>query len=158
MNFDTSFQNRRQEDPQRADPLTPAPVVKKPRRQAPRVRPGGLRGRCWWLMREVTTFTINQLLDTYADGSEKNPHINLRGYLAQLEACGVVERLQRRQPGDSLFSHGLVVWRLKRDLGLFAPIWMQREKVLWDPNRQEIVTPVSAETAPPIHPETSAND
>lgn len=101
----------------------------------------GLRGKCWWLMRELNTFTINRLLETYADGTEKNAHNNITNYLSHLAAYGVVERLDRRQPGDSLTSPGFVVWRLKRNLGILAPVWRSGYNVLWDPNRWEAVVP-----------------
>lgn len=142
-------QNQRKEDQQMAEPLAcvPVPVADKPQR-GPKARNPGLRGKCWWLMREVTSFTINLLLDTYADGTEKDAHNNVRHHLDRLEAHGVVERLDRRQPGASSGSgrNGYVVWRLKRNLGILAPVWRGEEKVLWDPNRQEVVAPVAPET------------
>lgn len=106
----------------------------------------GLRGKCWWLMRHLPLFTINELLETYADGTEKDAHNNLDNYLFRLEACGVVERLNRRQPGDSLTSPGYVVWRLSRNLGALAPVWRREQKVLWDPNAGQIVPLKAAQT------------
>lgn len=105
-----------------------------------------MRGKCWWLMRELGTFTIDRLLETYATGEEKDAHNNLAHYLEQLEACGVVTRLSRRQPGEAQNSRGYVVWRLTRNLGLLAPVWRWREKVIWDPNRREVVAPVNSDT------------
>lgn len=99
----------------------------------------GLRGKCWWLMRELGTFTINRLLETYATGMEKDAHNNLDNYLFRLAACGVVERLEQRQQNEVLTSNGCVVWRLTRNLGLLAPVWRREQKVLWDPNRQEVL-------------------
>jgi hypothetical protein len=90
-------------------------------------------------MRQVNTFTIHQLLETYADGTEKEAQGNLGFYLRRLEAHGVVERLERRQPGTALSSNGFVVWRLTRNLGLQAPVWRRQQKVLWDPNAGQIV-------------------
>lgn len=107
--------------------------------QAPQRLDPGLRGRCWWLMRQVNTFTIHQLLETYADGTEKEAQRNLGFYLRRLEAHGVVERMDRRQPGFSSGSNGFIVWRLKRNLGVLAPVWRRLKKVLWDPNAGQIV-------------------
>lgn len=104
-------------------------------------------------MRELTTFTINRLLETYATGAEKNAHDNVCQYLERLESCGVVERLERRQPGDSLTSPGYVVWRLKRNLGLLAPVWRRDQKELWDPNRKEVVMPTT-KAQPQVNSET----
>jgi hypothetical protein len=98
----------------------------------------GLRGQCWWLMRHLPLFTINELLETYADGTEKGAHNNIAHYLRSLEACDVVERLRRRA-GDSLTSPGYVVWRLKRNLGVLAPVWRRQQKALWDPNAGQIL-------------------
>lgn len=110
-------------------------------------------------MRELGAFTINRMLDTYADGTEKDAHNNLRHYLLQLEAFGVVERLERRLPGENTGSgsgkNGYVGWRLKRNLGILAPVWRRQQKVLWDPNRCEIVTLITSDAPPqsgPVHP------
>ncbi len=154
MSLDLSSQNRRKEDQQMAQPdaPTPAATLPKPRRGRPPLQGGaaqgstGLRGQCWWLMRELSTFTINRLLETYATGDEKDAHNNLAHYMQRLELCGVVQRLDRRQPGDSLTSPGFVVWRLVRNLGVLAPIWRRQQKVLWDPNAGQIVPFKSAQS------------
>jgi hypothetical protein len=172
MTLAPTSQDRRGQDQQMAQPAAPTPAAApaKHRRGRP---PGstkqgatGLRGKCWWLMRELGTFTINRLLETYATGTEKDAHNNLDNYLFRLAACGVVERLDQRQQSDALTSNGYVVWRLKRNLGLLAPVWRREQKVLWDPNRQEVL-PVT-ETAPKsskaqkkqpqINSETSSHD
>lgn len=103
----------------------------------------GLRGKCWWLMRELGTFTINRLLETYATGMEKDAHNNLDNYLFRLAACGVVERLEQRQQNEVLTSNGCVVWRLTRNLGLLAPVWRREQKVLWDPNSEQVLPVIS---------------
>lgn len=151
MSLDSSQNfNRRKEDQDMTDSVKQAPVENshKPVRGRPPTQGGstGLRGQCWWLMRELSTFTINRLLETYADGTEKDAHNNLMRYLHRLESCGVVERLQRRQPGDSLTSPGFVVWRLKRNLGVLAPVWRRLKKELWDPNAGQIVPLKTAQT------------
>ena len=132
-----------------AAPIPADAAPAKPRRGRPpgvaRQNRPGLRAQCWWLMREIKGFTINLLLDTYADGTEKGAHNNVSHYLQHLEACGVVERLARRQPGDALTSPGFVVWRLVRNLGISAPVWRSQQNVLWDPNAGQIVPFKSAQ-------------
>ena len=118
-----------------------------PIKYAPQRLDPGLRGRCWWLMRQVGTFTIHQLLETYADGTEKEPHANIGFYLRRLEAHGVVERLERRQPGAAASSNGFIIWQLKRNLGALAPVWRRQQQVLWDPNAGQIV-PLKAVQTP----------
>jgi hypothetical protein len=133
---------------QRGQDQEMAAPAAKPKRGRPFSKGGaksgatGLRGKCWWLMRELGTFTINRLLETYATGTEKDAHNNIAHYLGHLEEVNVVERLDRRQPGEALTSPGYVVWRLTRNLGLLAPVWRREQKVLWDPNRLEIVKPL----------------
>jgi hypothetical protein len=154
MTLTQSSHLQRGQDQQMAAPAptpTAAPAAKsKPKLGRPFAKGGaqggatGLRGKCWWLMRELGTFTINRLLETYATGTEKDAHNNVAHYLGHLEAVGVVERLDRRQPGEALTSPGYVVWRLTRNLGLLAPVWRREQKVLWDPNRCEIVSPLAA--------------
>lgn len=134
-------------------------AAQKPRRGRPPMAGGapqgasGLRGQCWWLMRQLPNgFTVNQLLETYATGEEKDAHNNLTHYLARLEACGVVERLERREPGAALTSPGYVVWRLVRNLGLRAPVWRRAQRVLWDPNAACVVQPLAQPLAQPEEP------
>lgn len=132
----------------------PAKAVKQPpRRGRPPVAGAaikgatGLRGQCWWLMRELGSFTINQLLETYATGEEKDAHNNVDNYLFRLEAVGVVQRLARRQGGEAPTSPGYVVWVLARNLGPLAPVWRRTQKVVWDPNAQCVVLPLAAAQA-----------
>ena len=110
-------------------------------------------------MRELGTFTIDRLLETYATGAEKDAHNNVAHYLEQLEACGVVTRLSRRQPGEAQNSRGYVVWRLTRNLGLLAPVWRWKQKALWDPNRKEVVVPITTKAQSQVNSETqNSND
>ena len=153
MSLDSTSQDRRGQDQQMAKPVKPTPAAApaaKPKRGRPFAKGGaaggatGLRGKCWWLMRELGTFTIDRLLETYATGEEKDAHNNVDNYLFRLAACGVVERLHKRQPGEALTSPGYVVWRLARNLGPLAPVWRREQKVLWDPNRRQVVVPLAA--------------
>jgi hypothetical protein len=98
-------------------------------------------------MRELGSFTINRLLETYATGDEKDAHNNINNFLFRLEAVGVVRRMDQRQPGESLTSPGYVVWRLERNLGMRAPVWRREQKVLWDPNAQCVLLPLASSEA-----------
>lgn len=110
----------------------------------------GLRQKCWNTMRIVKKFCLNDLLDINAAGGEKDAPSSVLKYLSQLERAGVVRRLARRAQGDAMTSPGYVIWLLARDLGLDAPVWRQKEKVLWDPNSGAAVlapqTPQTTET------------
>lgn len=163
MTLAQTSQDRRGQDQQMAKPVTPTPAAApavKPRRGRPPAKGAiGLRGKCWWLMRELGTFTIDRLLETYATGAEKDAHNNVAHYLEQLEACGVVTRLSRRQPGEAQNSRGYVVWRLTRNLGLLAPVWRWKQKALWDPNRKEVVVPITTKAQSQVNSETqNSND
>lgn len=118
--------------------MTPSPA---PRRVNP---PGqyakGMRAKAWWLMRQKRKFTLNCLLETLADGSERDAKSNLLQYIRRLERAGVLERSAQRLRGDSrTTSHGRVIWILVRDVGRMAPVWRTVQQVLWDPNRQMVI-------------------
>lgn len=102
------------------------------------VKASGLREKAWRTLRDKKKFTLNDLLDINATGSEKDAPSNLLKYLARLEQYGVLVRLERRA-GDVLTSPGYVVWCLARDLGWDAPVWRNVEKVLWNPNTNAAV-------------------
>lgn len=104
---------------------------------------GGLRERAWWLMRQTRRFTIADLLDTLADGSERDAHGNLSKYVRALERAGIVQRMRRRVPGLALTSPGAILWWLKRDLGRQAPVWRMHKAEIYDPN-QCVAIPLQA--------------
>lgn len=83
-----------------------------------------LRTRAWWLMRELASFDLDELLRTVADGSERTAADNLRRYIRALEQHQVLARLPRRSD----------TWRLARDLGPAAPVWRRDADELWDAN------------------------
>lgn len=107
--------------------------------QRRRERSYGLRERAWWLMRELRKFTLADLLTTLADGSERDARDNLGKYLRVLERVGVLARMRRRVAGVAPTSNGYVLWWLKRDLGRLAPVWRQRQGVVFDPNAGEVL-------------------
>jgi len=96
---------------------------------------GGLRERAWWLMRQTRRFTIADLLDTLADGSERDARSNLTKYVRALERAGIVQRMRRKVPGFSATSPGAVLWMLKLDLGRKAPVWRMRKGEIYDTNQ-----------------------
>ena len=116
----------------------------------------GLRERAWWVMREVPRFTLDDLLLTLVDGGQKDAPSNLQKYIHALERVGVLERLQRRAPGNSPTSNGHVIWRLARDLGRKAPIWRGAQQVLFDPNTGALMPPLGLVAAPAATAATAA--
>lgn len=108
----------------------------------------GLRERAWWVMREVPRFTLDDLLLTLVDGGQKDAPSNLQKYISALERVGVLERLQRRAPGNSPTSNGHVIWRLARDLGRKAPVWRGAQQVLFDPNNGALMPPLAVVATP----------
>jgi hypothetical protein len=106
----------------------------------------GLRVKAWRAIRgfkktsdHCPNFTLGDILDIVATGAHKNAPNNLLKYLACLERHGVITRLARRVPGSAPTSLGAVIWQLSNDLGWYAPVWRQVQKVLWNPNTSSIV-------------------
>lgn len=120
--------------------MTPSPAPRRVQPQGQQAK--GMREKAWWLMRERRKFTINTLLETLADGSERDAKGNLFQYIRRLEGAGVLARSAQRLRGDSrTTSHGHVIWILVRDVGRMAPVWRTVQQVLWDPNSQSVVLP-----------------
>lgn len=99
-----------------------------------------LRQQAWWLMRQRGVFTLNDLLLTLSDGTEKNAYRSLMKYVGLLERVGILQRLKRKEPGISSLSRGRVIWRLARDLGRNPPIAKSRDTIIFDPNSQTTLT------------------
>ena len=104
----------------------------------------GLRARAWWVIRKEGYFTLEKLLFSVADGSERDATANLQKYISALERVGVLARLERREPGAAATSNGHVVWRLVRDLGRKAPVWRSVQQVLFDPNSGALIPVLAA--------------
>jgi len=130
-------------------------VALKPQRRGRPVatQTSGLRERAWWLMRQLPRFTLDELLLTLADGSERDAYGNLRKYVKRLERVGVLARLHRRASGTAPTSNGLVIWRLARDLGRVAPVWRGTQGALWDPNTSALLYPPPHADDEPEEPE-----
>lgn len=104
-----------------------------------------LRQRAWWLIRQQRTFTLQDLMTTLCDGSEKNAYPSLMKYVVLLERVGILHRLKRRAPGISNLSRGHVIWRLMRDLGRIPPVARYQDTVIFDPNSQSTLTEPAAD-------------
>ena len=137
--------------------MTPRRRPQGPGRGRPHtLRTSGLRERAWWLMRQVPRFTIDDLLLTLAEGTERDAAGNLLKYTSALERVGVLVRLARRQPGSAPTSNGAVIWRLARDLGRQAPVWRSAEAVLFDPNSGALLPLLSPKPATAPEPDLFA--
>lgn len=103
----------------------------------------GIRVKAWRTMRALSqsspNFTLGDILDIVATGSEKDAPSNLLKYMACLERYGVLVRRTARDHSAKVMGPGVVVWRIANDLGWYAPVWRQAEKVLWNPNTNSIV-------------------
>lgn len=120
------------------------PVPARGRGRPPARAAAGLRERAWWLARQLgKPFTLDDLLFTLNDRGAKDAASNLGRYLRALELAGVLQRLQRRAPGDSPKSNGRVIWRLAQDLGPQAPVYRAGQKAVWDPNTQRLLPPTT---------------
>jgi hypothetical protein len=106
----------------------------------------GLREQAWWLIRQRGRFSINTLLETLATGQEADAPGNLLKYISQLENVGVVKRSKHRLPADPhvIGSTGYTVWMLQKDLGRSAPVWRKRDRAMYDPNANQLLTPTAA--------------
>ncbi len=122
-------------------------VQKRPRGRPVGVIAKGIRVKAWRAMRALSqsspNFTLGDILDIVATGTEKNAPSNLLKYMACLERHGVLERRQTRDHSAKVMGPGVVVWRIAADLGWYAPVWRQAEKVLWNPNANAVVPMVT---------------
>lgn len=116
--------------------ITPSPARR--RFNPPGQYAKGIRGKAWWLMRQKRKFTLDSLLETLADGSERAAKSNLLQYIRRLEVAGVLTRSAQRLRSDC-HGPGHVIWILVRDVGRMAPVWRSVQQVLWDPNSQSVV-------------------
>lgn len=94
----------------------------------------GLRERAWWVMRRRGLFTLMELLEAVADGTQKDATGNLGKYLRALTGAGILTVEPKRQPGHSLTSNGYLRYRLALDLGIKPPLWRASRNEVYDPN------------------------
>lgn len=105
-----------------------------PKGPMPRKTPVGLRKKAWAAMRTRPKFTVGDLLELVADGSEKDAPNNLSQYVAALEKAGFVVKLPRKKAGEALTSNGFNVYLLVRNTGSKAPVWRVKDGAVYDPN------------------------
>ena len=110
---------------------------------SPRTVTIGLRQRAWWVMRKRINFTVQELLATLADGTERDAASNIGKYVRALEKAGIVQREAKRQAGSALTSPGMLRYRLVINAGREAPVWRTRNNMVYDPN-SEIVYQMNA--------------
>lgn len=101
---------------------------------SPRTVTLGLRQRAWWVMRKRGSCTLPELLQTLADGTERDAASNLGKYLRAMEKAGIIEREAARQPGAAPTSPGHIRYRLVVDEGRKAPVWRAQNNSVYDPN------------------------
>lgn len=118
--------------------------------ERPRKRTAGLRERAWWHLRNHAAGTLNYMLDTYAEGTEKAAHVNLYKYLRALEAAAIVKR--RSMPARQ--AKGQWLWVLVRDVGPLAPVWRSSRSEVFDPNSGQVI-PIGADA---VGARPAAND
>lgn len=100
-----------------------------------RVKSFGLRVRAWWVMREVTSFGIADLLAVVANGNERDAASNLGHYLRALTRVGILVEIARDKP-TSPTDNGAKRWRLpkKHSTGPKAPVHRASRNEVYDPN------------------------
>lgn len=114
------------------------------RKRAPETSPrrrmnsGGLRAKAWWVMRNRKSATLESLLNTLADGSQKDAESNLRKYLNALARAGILKVETRRQPGKALTSNGHHRYSLVIDCGVSAPVWRKSLNQVYCPDTAQI--------------------
>lgn len=105
-----------------------------------RMNSGGLRAKAWWVMRNRKSATLESLLNTLADGSQKDAESNLRKYLNALARAGILRVEPKRQPGKLLTSNGHHRYSLLIDCGVAAPVWRKSLNQVYCPDTGEIYT------------------
>ena len=107
-------------------------------RISPRTVTIGLRPRAWWVMRRRISFTVQELLATLADGTERDAVGNLCKYIRALEKAGIVKREAKRQAGSALTSPGMLRYQLVVNAGRKAPVWRAKNNTVYDPNSNTV--------------------
>lgn len=95
-----------------------------------------LRACTWWHFRTHKVATMNEILSTHADGTEKGASNNLYKFIAGLEKVGILKRSSRRIQGNSY--QGSLQWKLAKDLGPRPPVIRHKRREVFDPNSGQI--------------------
>lgn len=104
-----------------------------------RKAPPGLRTRAWRAMALLEKFSVPDLVELAAKGTEANAENNLQRYLRILERAGYVRRLRAREPGTKPTSNGFLRYMRLKHTGPQAPVLSERKKTLYDPNTRETI-------------------
>lgn len=96
----------------------------------------GLRHRAWWVIRNRGSFTVQGLMTTLCNGSERDAYGNLSKYVLALEKAGIVKREEKRQAGSALTSPGMLRYQLAINSGRNAPVWRAKSNTVYDPNSE----------------------
>jgi hypothetical protein len=97
-----------------------------------------MRQRAWWVIRRCISFTVDELLSTLADGTERDAAGNIGKYVRALEKAGIVKRAEKRQAGNALTSTGMVRYQLVINSGRLAPIWRTNNCEVYDRNSKVV--------------------
>ena len=95
-----------------------------------------MRERLWKALRGLGKATIPELCQLACRDGERAAESNAGKYLRQLERCGFVARMRRRESGTAPTSPGFVRYLLRpdKDPGPKAPVTRERLGLLYDPN------------------------
>jgi hypothetical protein len=97
-----------------------------------------MRQRAWWVIRRCISFTVDELLSTLADGTERDAAGNIGKYVRALEKAGIVKRAEKRQAGKALTSPGMLRYQLVINSGRLAPIWRTNNCEVYDRNSKVV--------------------
>ncbi|KAB8037384.1 hypothetical protein [Janthinobacterium aquaticum] len=116
--------------------INPPDVASVPLNRRKRTASCGLRQRAWWVIRRREVFTLADLLDVVANGSERDAKSNLRKWLKALAGCGILNVDKKLVPGVALTSPGFLRYRLVINNGRLAPVWRAATNEVYDPNKR----------------------
>lgn len=121
----------------------------KPRKRAVELNPRhrmssrGLRAKAWWIIRNRRDTTLENLLNTINDASQKDAESNIGKYLRALTTAGILSVHPVRAKGTKLTSNGHFRYGLVIDCGEKAPVWRQPLKQIYCPSTGDIYSLVA---------------
>lgn len=121
----------------------------KPRKRAVELNPRhrmssrGLRAKAWWIIRNRRDTTLENLLNTINDASQKDAESNIGKYLRALTIAGILKVQPTRAKGTALTSNGHYRYVLAIDCGEKAPVWRQPLKQIYCPSTGDIYSLVA---------------
>ena len=124
-------------------------TLKTPRKRAAeldarrRMSSRGLRAKAWWIIRNRRETTLENLLNTISDGSQKDAESNIGKYLRALTTAGILKVQPTRAKGTALTSNGHYRYGLVIDCGEKAPVWRQPLKQIYCPSTGDIYSLVA---------------